>query len=70
MIYLECIKGYFTEENVVFLEGDVVEVLSVEEGMVYLEGVSGWCKGIEMNFSPRIIAECFKTIHHSYAIKN
>ena len=65
MIYLECIKGYFTEENVVFLEGDVVKVISVEEGMIYLEGIFGWCKGIEMSFSPRIIAECFKTTINS-----
>ena len=65
MIYLQATKGYFTEEDVAFLEGDVVEVLSVEEGMVYLNGVSGWCKGIEMNFSPRIIAECFKTTINS-----
>jgi hypothetical protein len=66
MIYLQATKGYSTEENVVFLENDIVKVTSVEEGMIYLEGVSGWCKEIEMNFSPRIIAECFKMCFKIY----
>ena len=65
MIYLQATKGYFTEENVVFLTGDIVKIISTEEGMVYLEGDSGWCKGIEMNFSPKIITECFKTTINS-----
>jgi len=59
---LIAIKGYATEENVVFLQGDMVEVTDHEEGMVYLLGVSGWCNGVEMNFVPRIIAECFASV--------
>ena len=59
---LFAIKGYATAENVVFLKGDVVEVLGVEEGNVELIGVAGWCKGIEMNFTPKIIAEHFSSI--------
>jgi hypothetical protein len=55
-------KGYATDENVVFLQGDVVEVTDCEEGMVYLLGISGWCNGIEMNFIPKIIAESFASI--------
>jgi len=60
---LIAIKGYATEENVVFLQGDMVEVISFgEEGMVYLLGISGWCNGTEMNFIPKVIAECFASI--------
>ena len=62
---LIAIKGYATEENVVFLQGDMVEVTSFgEEGMVYLLGVSGWCNGTEMNFIPKVIAECFASIEN------
>jgi len=59
---LIAIKGYATEENVVFLQGDVVVVLGTEEGLVDLLGVSGWCEGVEMNFTPKVIAECFASI--------
>jgi hypothetical protein len=58
-IILKAIKGYATEENVVFLTGDKVEVLGNEEGLVDLIGIDGWCKGIEMNFNPKVVAECF-----------
>ena len=60
MMILEAIKGYSTDENVVFLTGDNVIVNEMEEGIVYLEGVSGWCRGIELSFSPKIVAEYFK----------
>lgn len=59
---LFAIKGYATDENVVFLKGDVVEVLGTEEGLVDLIGVSGWCKGIEITLIPKIIAEHFSTV--------
>lgn len=61
---LIAIKGYATEENVVFLQGDIVEVTDHEEGMVYLLGVSGWCNGVEMNFVPRVVVECFASIEN------
>lgn len=60
MMVLECIKGYSTDENVVFLNGDTVIINEMEEGIVYLEGLSGWCKGIEISISPKIVAECFR----------
>ena len=63
MILLECIKGYAHEEGVVCLQGDIVEVFDTDEGMVYLEGKMGWCARIELNFSPKIIAEHFKFYH-------
>ena len=58
-IILKAIKGYATEENVVFLTGDKVKVLGVEEGLVDLIGVDGWCNGMKMDFSPKVVAECF-----------
>ena len=58
-IILKAIRGYATEENVVFLTGDKVEVLGNEEGLVDLIGIDGWCNGIEMSFSPKVVAECF-----------
>ena len=57
---LECIKGYSTDENVVFLNGDTVIVDKMEEGVIYLIGLSGWCKATEMSISPKIVAECFR----------
>lgn len=62
---LECIKGYATDENLVLLQGDMVKVVDVEEGMVYLEGILGWCSGTELNFTPKIISEHFKYISMS-----
>jgi hypothetical protein len=62
---LEAIKGYATNENLVFMEGDVVDVIDVEEGMIYLLGKWGWCGGTEMNFTPEIIATHFKYISMS-----
>lgn len=60
MIILEAIKGYYVEESVIFLIGDKVKVTGMEEGIIYLEGIDGWCKGIELSFSPRIVVESFK----------
>ena len=59
---LIAIKGYATEEDVVFLQGDIVEVVGTEEGWVDLIGVYGWCKGVEMNFIPKVVAECFASV--------
>jgi hypothetical protein len=61
---LIAIKGYATEEDVAFLQGDLVEVIGHEEGMVYLLGVFGWCNGVEMNFTPKVIAECFASVEN------
>lgn len=57
---LKAIKGYSTNEDVVFLTGDIVIVNEMEEGIVYLEGITGWSKGTELSLSPKIVAECFK----------
>ena len=60
MMILEAIKGYSTDENVVFLAGDTVKLIDAEEGVIFLEGVSGWCNGTELSLSPKIVTECFK----------
>jgi hypothetical protein len=56
---LRAIKGYASEENVVFVQGDIVEVLGTEEGWLDLVGIYGWCNGIEMSFTPKVIVEHF-----------
>ena len=61
--YFYATKGYYTNENIVFMKNDLVKVTNVEEGMVYLEGVKGWCEGIEMNFIPKLVAEYFETTY-------
>jgi len=61
---LIAIKGYATEEDVVFLQGDIVEVVGTEEGWVDLIGINGWCDGVEMNFTPKVIAECFASVEN------
>ncbi len=64
----ECIKGYATQENVVCVQGDVVKIIDMEEGNVTLEGVAGFCEGIIIDFSPKIMIEHFKSIHLKYSI--
>lgn len=59
-IFLECIKGYATEENVVCLQGDILKIIDMEEGNVTLEGVAGYSAEVIIDFSPRVIAEHFK----------
>ena len=54
---LECIKGYAHEEGIVCLQGDIVVFNGTD---VELEGIAGWCEGIEITFSPQIVAEHFK----------
>jgi len=59
---LIAIKSYATEENIVFLQNDVVvtkEVLGTEKGTVNLLGIKGWCEGSEMVFSHKVIVEYF-----------
>ena len=74
---LECIKGYAHEVGVVCLQGDVVIVNdfynegTVEyEGTVELEGLEGWCAGIEISFSPKIVAEHFKVKYNQAELKS
>ena len=50
---LECIKGYAHEEGIVCLQGDIVVFNGTDDGIVE-------CEGIEITFSPQIVAEHFK----------
>jgi hypothetical protein len=66
----ECIKGMADSDNinVVVMQGDVVIFNECSEGDVYVEGIAGWCKGIELNFTPKQFVEHFKVIGISYTI--
>jgi len=59
----ECIKGMATSDDVsvVVMQGDVVELISTDEGEVLVEGVAGWCKGFELTFTPREFVIHFKS---------
>ena len=58
----ECIKGMADSDNVnvVVMQGDIVILNEVNEGEVLVEGRAGWCKGIELNFTPKQFVEHFK----------
>ena len=61
----ECIKGLADSENIniVVVQGDVVKFVSFEEGDIYVEGIKGWCYGLELNFTPRQFVTHFKSIN-------
>ena len=48
--------------NIIAMQGDQVIFNEVNEGEVWVEGVSGYCKGYELNLSPRQVVEHFKVI--------
>jgi len=50
---LKCIKGIYDEANVICLEGDLVSIKNVNEGEIIIEGFAGWCKGLELSFTPK-----------------
>lgn len=64
----QCIKGLAENGYVIVMQGDVVEFKESEEGMIYVNGIAGWCKGLELNFIPQQFVECFKVIGISYTI--
>ena len=66
----ECIKGLATSDNisVVVMQGDWVELVSTDEGEVLVNGVAGWCKGFELNFTPREFTTHFRTVGITYTI--
>jgi hypothetical protein len=49
----KCIKGLATDENVVIMQNDEVKFISNEEGEVLVIGISGWCIGMELTFTPK-----------------
>jgi hypothetical protein len=60
----ECIKGMATSDNisVVMMQGDIVTVVSTDEGEVVVEGKAGWCTGFELVFTPKEFTTYFKYI--------
>jgi hypothetical protein len=58
---LECIKGYATNENIVFLQGDIVKIVEAKESLITLEGEKGYSKGTSIDMVPKIVAKHFKT---------
>jgi hypothetical protein len=66
----ECIKGMADSDNVnvVVMQGDIVIFNEVNEGDVLVEGVAGWCKGVELNFTPKQFTEHFKVIGLKYSL--
>ena len=53
MMKFKCIKGLATDENVVIMQNDEVKFISNEEGEVLVIGISGWCIGMELTFTPK-----------------
>jgi len=53
-ILFRCIEGMSDNDNVnvIMMKNDVVKLNSVVDGYVNVEGVSGWCYGVELNFTP------------------
>jgi len=66
----ECIKGMADSSNinVVVMQGDVVKFIESDEGEVLVEGIAGWCKGMELSFNPRDFVFHFKVIGITYSI--
>ena len=67
----ECIKGMADSDNinVVVMQGDIVKFIESGEGDVYVEGIAGWCEGMELNFTPKQFTEHFKVIGLSAGTK-
>jgi hypothetical protein len=66
----ECIKGMADSDNVnvVVMQGDVVTFDGSDEGEVYVTGIAGWCKGVELIFTPKQFVEYFRIIGIKYSI--
>jgi len=66
----ECIKGMADADNVnvVVMQGDVVEFLDRGEDSIEVEGVAGWCTGVELVFTPKQFAKHFKVIGITYVL--
>ena len=62
MTKFNCIKGLATDENVVIMQNDEVKFISNEEGEVLVIGISGWCIGMELTFTPKQFVIHFESI--------
>ena len=66
----ECIKGMADADNinVIVMQGDVVIFNECGEGIMEVEGIAGWCEGLELNFTPKQFTEHFRVIGISYTL--
>ena len=57
----KCIKGMADRDNVnvICMQGDLVEVIEINEGEILVEGAEGWCRGFEICFTPREFVDHF-----------
>jgi hypothetical protein len=63
MITFRCIKGLAIEAGVVVMQNDGVQFLSSGEGGILVIGISGWCDGIELTFTPTQFVTHFEIIY-------
>ena len=61
----ECIKGMVDSSNinVIVMQGDIVKFIENGVGEVLVEGIAGWCFGMELSFSARDFVFYFKVIY-------
>lgn len=64
-IYFKCIKGIANRQSVIVSKGDVIKIgpYPPEEGVIHVEGVSGWCKNHELSLPPTEFVKHFETIN-------
>jgi len=64
MMKFECIKGIVDSDNIniIAMQGDQVIFNEANEGEVWVEGVSGYCKGFELCLSLKQVVEHFKVV--------
>ena len=55
----KCIKGIATNESVICLQNDVVDLVEIGENDIAVLGIFGWCANMELNFGAKEFAECF-----------
>jgi len=66
----ECIKGMADSDNVnvICMQGDIVSFRENDDEFIYVEGIAGWCKDLEINFTPKQFTEHFKVIGITYTL--
>jgi len=67
---LNVLKEWQISDNltVVVMQGDIVTFDGSDEGEVCVTGIAGWCKGIELSFTPKQFVEHFRVIGITYSI--
>ena len=55
----KCIKGVHDDGNVLCLQGDIVELYSVDHDEIGVKGIFGWVDNAEFTFTAKEFAESF-----------